>query len=127
MCPLSLLPKPAATIKVLVFDSVIFFSISSISASLILLFFAARSKETIFELFSIKLTISGANVFFEFPARSFNLSRSAFNIIDSFFIKSIRGAVRLFFSISFKYEGATPIFFANSLCPILCFTLKLRI
>ena len=68
--------------------------------------------------------ISGAKVFFEFPAKSFNKFKSAFNRIDNFFIKSIRGAVRLFFSISFKYDGATPIFFANSLCPILFLILK---
>ena len=43
---------------------------------------------------------------------------------DNLFMKSILGAVRLFFSISFKYDAATPIFFANSLWPILFLILK---
>ena len=71
------------------------------SSSLSLLFFAARNKEIILGLFSMKLTISDATVFLEFPARSYSRSKSAFNITDNFFINSILGAVRLSFSISF--------------------------
>jgi len=40
---------------------------------------------------------------------NYNKFKSAFNLTDSFLINSILGAVRLFFSISFKYDGATPI------------------
>ena len=58
--------------------------------------------DTTFGLFSRKATISGARVFLEFPARSFNKFKSAFSITDNFLINSTLGAARLFFSMSFK-------------------------
>ena len=62
--------------------------------------------------------MSGARAFFDFPAKSLSKSISIFSIEEIFFIILIFGADLLFFSISFKYEAAIPIFFASSLCPI---------
>ena len=116
-----------SSINIFVFDSVIFFSSTSISLLLSLLSLIVLNIETILGFFSIKSVISGAKVFFEFPARSYNKSTLASNFVDNLFIKSILGAERLFFSISFKYEGATPMIFANSRWPILFSILKWRI
>ena len=52
------------------FIILIFFSIFIISSSLSLLLFTDRNNDTTFGLFAIKSEISGARVFFEFPARS---------------------------------------------------------
>ena len=71
--------------------------------------------------------IVGKNIKPEFPRSPHITIKNDFNIFDNLFIISTLGAVRLFFSISFKYEGAMPIKFANSLCPILFLILKLRI
>ena len=46
--------------------------------------------------------ISGGKVFLELPAKSFNKSKSAFNMIEIFLIILFLGADLLFFSISFK-------------------------
>ena len=62
--------------------------------------------------------MSGARAFFDFPAKSLSKSKLIFNIDEIFFIILTFGADLLFFSISFKYEAAIPIFSANSLCPI---------
>ena len=71
--------------------------------------------------------MSGANPFFEIPARSFNTLMSDISISDIFLIILNFGAVRFPFSISFKYDAAIPIFLANSLCPISCLILISRI
>lgn len=98
----NLLPKPAATINAFVFDWSVFFINILISSSLKLLFFRDRIKEIIFGLFSIYSERSGGTDWLESPAKLYNNSKSAFNRIDNLLISSTLGALRLFFSRSFK-------------------------
>ena len=59
--------------------------------------------------------MSGATLPLEIPARSLRVSILIFNNLEIFLITICLGAERFSFSMSFKYEAATPIFVANSL------------
>ena len=98
----NLLPKPAATINAFVFDWSVFFINISISSSLKLLFFKDLIKEIILGLLSIYSERSGGTDSIDSPAKLYNNSRSAFNKDANLLINSTLGALRLFFSRSFK-------------------------
>jgi len=115
VCFLSLLPKPAAIINALLLFLFNEFSIFSICSSSRLFSLIDLISETILGLFSIYSPISGATLPLEIPAKSLRTSILIFNNLESFFITICLGAERFSFSISFKYEAATPIFVANSL------------
>ena len=93
------------------------FSIFSICSSSRLFSLIDLIKETILGLFSIYSPISGATLPLEIPAKSLRILILVFNNLESFLITICLGAERFSFSISFKYEAATPIFEANSLWP----------
>ena len=59
--------------------------------------------------------MSGATLPLEIPAKSLRVLILIFKNLESFLITICLGAERFSFSISFKYEAATPIFVANSL------------
>ena len=89
-------------IQELVLDLSNFFSIFLISSLPILLSLKVLNSETISGLSLINFSISGAIVFFEFPAKSYIKFISTLSIFDNFFTNSFFGAARFPFSISFR-------------------------